>query len=70
MPKESFGNTQVKELKFSNSEIMRIVLDYIETNHLDGYDFDYQKPIMGKFEDGLVFRFVQKNITQDKDMQK
>ena len=58
MPEEAFGTTQVKELRFSNAEIMRIVRDYIEEHHLDSYDFDYQKPIMGKFDDGLVFRFV------------
>ncbi len=60
---EQHGNTQIRELKFTKSEIEQIVLDNIVNRQNTPYDFDYDKPYILYDKDILIMRFVQTKVT-------
>ena len=60
---EQHGNTQIKELRFTRSEIEQIVLDNIVNRQGTPYDFDYDKPYILYEGSALIMRFVQTKVT-------
>jgi hypothetical protein len=67
MATEQFGNSQIKELRFSKSEIEALVHENILARMSTSYDFDYRRPIIIHEGDELIFRFVQVKITTEAD---
>lgn len=65
MPKESFGTTQVKEIRLSRREIISIVHENIKARLSTSYDFDYDRPLVIEGDGELIFRFVQKEISRE-----
>jgi hypothetical protein len=65
MPTEQYGNSQIKEVRFSQSEIVRIVLENLQERAGTPYDFDYDRPIVLWNKGELILRFVQGEITRE-----
>lgn len=63
--KESMGDTQVKEIIFSENDVNVILLENIKARMNTPYDFDYDRPIIMRVKDTIYFRFVQKKITRE-----
>ena len=64
--KKNYGNTQVREIRFSKADIQKLALENLKERGNTPYDFDYSRPIVIWDDLGnLVFRFVQKQITTD-----
>lgn len=69
MPTEQFGQSQIKEVKFTKAEIVNLVHENILVRMSTSYDFDYQRPLVIQSADGgLIFRFVQGEITGKEKM--
>ena len=64
MPTEMYGNVQVKELRFTQREIEKILHERIIAGDTP-YDFDYYNPIILHDGSDTIFRFVQKQATVD-----
>jgi hypothetical protein len=65
VPKEQYGQSQIKEVRFTRQEIVEIVHENLLARMSTSYDFDYQLPIILHDGDELVFRFVQQKITRE-----
>lgn len=66
MPTEQFGQSQIKEVRFSKQEIINILHENLLARMSTSYDFDYNRPLVltlsGDFH--VTFRFVQSEITE------
>lgn len=68
MPKEMYGDAQVREIKLTRTELVSIALQHIKLTMDKPYDFDYERPIIMQEPDGgLTLRYVQQTITQDRE---
>lgn len=63
--KEQFGTSQIKEMRFSKSEIAQIILENIKARVGTPYDFDYNRPLVIHTDDEIIFRFVQVRVTTE-----
>ncbi len=68
MPKETYGSTQIREVRLTEQEVRQILLENIVKRcKLDSYDFDYKSPIILKEDKEYIFRFIQKSVIRDRD---
>lgn len=68
MPKEAYATSQVREVRFSRSEVVGIVLENFRARAETPYDFDYERPLVIFGDNGeIIFRFVQSEISREKE---
>lgn len=67
MPQEAFGTTQVREIRFNRKEVNQILLENIQERMSQSYDFDYALPIIINDGQEIIFRFVQRDITRERE---
>ncbi len=60
---EQYGNSQIKEMIFSQKEIENIIIENILRRTTTPYDFDYKKPYILWDNENLILRFVQTKVT-------
>lgn len=66
MPEELYGETQVREIRFSKNDMIHIVLQHLKQTMDTPYNFDYERPIIIQPRDGgLILRYVQQDVTVD-----
>jgi len=59
-----YGNVQVKEIRFTQREVEKILHERILAGDTP-YDFDYYHPLILRADTDVIFRFVQKQATVD-----
>lgn len=52
MPEELYGETQVREIRFSKNDMIHIVLQHLKQTMDTPYNFDYERPIIIQPRDG------------------
>jgi hypothetical protein len=68
MPTELYGDTQVREIKFTRAEMVSMVLQHLKQTMDRAYDFDYDRPIVIQGDDGgLILRYVQSTVAVDRE---
>ncbi len=68
MPKEAFGESQIKEITFTLREVEMLLVENVKARMSTAYDFDYNNPIIIHKQGEVHLRYVQTAITRETEL--
>ena len=67
MPKQRYGSVQVREISFTEQDVINVLTENAHARIAKSYDFDDENPMIIKDGKGYILRFVQKTALYDSD---